>query len=220
MPFLATRLHCSRAGIPVLRDVDIALADGEIVALRGANGSGKSTLLRCIAGLVPSLKGGLSIDGIDQNAEPDLYAEKIAYAGHLDAIKPQLTVAENLAFWSALFGGGNVADALAALGLGAIADRPAHACSAGQKRRLGLARLMVVARRLWLLDEPTVALDEAALQLLRDAVSSHCAAGGMAIIATHTGLGLPTAQTLTLKARTSRNVARVEHDPFLAGSMS
>jgi len=175
MPFSAESLHCARSGLPVLRDVDLALEDGGALVLRGPNGAGKSTLLRAVAGLVPCRSGRLVLDGADLGRDPDTYAEGLAYAGHLDAIKPQLTVAENLAFWSALLGGGEPGPALTAMGLEGIAGRPAHACSAGQKRRLGLARLLVAPRRLWLLDEPTVALDTTAVGLLLDTLAAAAA---------------------------------------------
>jgi heme exporter protein A len=186
--------------------------------LRGPNGVGKSTLLRVLAGLLPADSGRIALDGVALADDREGWSERLAYAGHLDAIKPQLTVAENLAFWAALFGTGGAAigRALEAFGLGAIADRPAQVCSAGQKRRLGLARLLVAERRLWLLDEPTVSLDREATARFAALVGSHCAGGGLALIATHVDLGLAEARTLTLEP--PRAAAR-SGDPFLAGAM-
>ncbi len=211
-------LSCARAGRPVLRNLSFEIAAGAAMLLRGPNGAGKSTLLRALAGLSPA-QGRVALDGLDRANAPDLYAERIAYAGHLDAIKPQLTVAENLGFWAALFGGGGVTRALDAFDLGPIADRPAHVCSAGQKRRLGLARLLVCERRLWLLDEPTVGLDAEARARFAAAVRAHCAGDGIALIATHVDLGLGAAPELALAPVTADDTGAAEgSDPFLAGS--
>lgn len=195
-----TDLVCRRSGRLVLDGVGLSIGQGEVLALRGPNGSGKSTLLRVLAGLLPAESGGVVLDGTDLRTDPDRFLARIAYAGHLDAIKPQMTVRENLTFWARLFGAGAADAALEAFDLGAIAERPAHACSAGQKRRLGLARLALVRDRpLWLLDEPTVSLDAGASALLFDAVRAHCAQGGAAIIATHIHLDLPLASALVLE---------------------
>ena len=204
-------LSCSRGGRPVLRGIGFVLGDGETLILRGPNGAGKSTLLRALAGLLPA-NGRIELDG---STDPDARAELLAFAGHLDAVKLQLTVAENLAFWAAL-GGGSAAAALDALGLAPLADRPAHLCSAGQRRRLGLARLLLAPRRLWLLDEPTVALDAAAEARLLAAIRAHVAAGGLTVVATHATLDLGAARTLTLAPEATG--ARAAADPFLAGS--
>lgn len=210
-------LSCARAGRPVLRGLCFDVAPGQAMLLRGPNGAGKSTLLRALAGLLPA-RGAITLDGLSRAAAPDLFAERIAYAGHLDAIKPQLTVAENLRFWAALFGGGDIAAALDAFDLAAIADRPAHVCSAGQKRRLGLARLLVCKRRLWLLDEPTVALDAAARGRFAAAVRAHCATGGLALIATHVDLGLGETPELALSPLSAADGVAAAADPFLAGT--
>jgi heme exporter protein A len=216
MGLAVTDLACRRAGRRVLAGVSFELAAGPALALRGPNGAGKSTLLRALAGLLPLAAGVVTLDGLSLGADADAWADRVAYAGHLDAIKPQLTLAENLGFWAALFGArpGAVAAALAAADLAALADRPAYACSAGQKRRLGLARLLLAPRRLWLLDEPTVSLDAAATARFAAQVREHCAAGGMAIVATHVDLGLAGAGELPLAAP----IAAVADaaDPFLA----
>jgi heme exporter protein A len=204
-------LSCSRGGRPVLRGIGFALRDGETLVLRGPNGAGKSTLLRALAGLLPAT-GRIELDG---STDADARAERLAFAGHLDAVKLQLTVAENLAFWAALTGG-SAAAALAAFDLAPLADRPAHLCSAGQRRRLGLARLLLAPRRLWLLDEPTVALDAAAEARLLAAIRAHAAAGGLTVVATHAALDLDAARTLALAPEAAD--ARAAADPFLAGS--
>lgn len=219
MGLTVSDLSCHRSGQPVLDRIGFDVADGCALVLRGPNGVGKSTLLRVIAGLLPAAGGRVALDGVAIEADCDGWAERIAYAGHLDAIKPQLTVAENLRFWAALHGAevGAVGRALAAFGLAAIAERAAQVCSAGQKRRLGLARLLLVPRRLWLLDEPTVSLDVETTRRFAGLIAEHCAAGGVALIATHVDLGLPDAgEFMLVPPRSDAPVA----DPFLAGTMA
>lgn len=185
-----TDLACARGGVPVLTGVSFALGPGEALILRGPNGSGKTTLLRTIAGLQPPLEGRIEAE-----------AESLAYAAHADGLKPTLTVAENLAFWAAVYGGrAGPAAAMAAFDIAGLANRRAHDLSAGQKRRLSLARLLVTGRAVWLLDEPTVSLDAAAVALFAAAVRAHLAGGGAAVIATHIGLGLTESTTLDIGA--------------------
>jgi heme exporter protein A len=170
-------LAVERGGLPVLSGISFSLSPGTALVLRGPNGVGKTSLIRTIAGLQPPSAGSL------------LSAEAV-YAGHLDGVKAQLTVAENLHFWAEVCGRRGIDAALAAFDLERLADRPARALSAGQRRRLGLARLILAHRPLWLLDEPTVSLDDASLTLFGNAVQAHLAAGGGAVIATHVELGL------------------------------
>lgn len=174
-----TSVRCNRGGITVLDDVTFNVDVGEAVVLRGPNGSGKTTLLRTIAGLQPSATGVIEV-------APDT----IAYAAHSDGLKAPLTVAENLEFWAGLFGTKGIDAALKSFDLLALRNRRAGALSAGQKRRVGLARLGVTGRPIWALDEPTVSLDTASVALFARAVSTHLASGGSAIIATHIDLGL------------------------------
>ena len=213
MGLTVTDLTSIRGGRLVLDRLSFTLASGETLILRGPNGAGKSTLLRALAGLLPAT-GRVELDGRALGREAR--ADAVAYAGHLDAIKPQLTVAENLRFWAGLFGG-DAAAALAAFDLGPIADRPAHLCSAGQKRRLGLARLLVAPRRLWLLDEPTVALDADAAARLLAAVGAHTAAGGLAVVATHAAARARPPRAAHPRARAAA-AAGSAADPFLAGA--
>ena len=151
--------------------VDLVINKGEIHALLGENGAGKSTLLRVIAGLLTLRVGDASYRGVSLAEDREGFAQLTAYAGHRDAVKPALTVRENLAHWAAIYGGGGVDAALARLSLDHIADAPAAYCSAGQQRRLGLARLLVMDRPLWLLDEPTVSLDAASVAVFAKVVA-------------------------------------------------
>ncbi len=194
MEFSVSDLACARGGLTVLEGVAFTLAPGAALILRGANGIGKTTLLRTLAGLQPAVAGRISLP-----------PESLVYSAHADGLKAVLTVQENLSFWAAVHGGADVARALVAMNLEALADRRAAHLSAGQKRRLGLARLLVTGRRVWLLDEPTVSLDVASVALFAGVVRAHLAAGGSAVMATHIDLGLAEADVLDLtpfRART------------------
>jgi heme exporter protein A len=199
-------LACARGGVPVLEGVSFRLAPGEVLVLRGPNGIGKTTLLRTLAGLQPAIAGSV-------HPGP----EAMAYAGHADGVKATLSVAENLRFWAEIFGTGAISAALAAFDLTALAARPAQNLSAGQKRRLGLARLLVTGRPIWVLDEPTVSLDAASVEAFRGAVAAHVAGGGLALIATHIDLGLD-ARVLELTPYRARE--DTAQDPFLAGDFA
>lgn len=172
-------LAIARGGIPVLEGISFTLDAGEALILRGPNGVGKTTLLRTIAGLQPPIAGGV------EGAE-----DRVAYAAHSDGIKPTLSVTENLTFWARVFGADSIDTALSAFDLDGLADRPGGSLSAGQKRRLGLARMLVTQRPIWIFDEPTVSLDTRAVTMFADAVRTHLAGSGSAIIATHIDLGL------------------------------
>lgn len=179
MELRVTDLAIARAGVPVLEALSFRLGAGQALVLRGPNGIGKTTLLRTLAGLQPALAG--------QIAAPD---DSIAYAAHADGVKATLTVAENLAFWARAFGTADVAAALAAMNLEALAERRAANLSAGQRRRLGLARLLVTGRPIWVMDEPTISLDAASVALFGEVVARHLAQGGAALMATHIDLGV------------------------------
>ena len=185
MSLRVTNLTVARGGVPVLEGLDFSLSDGAALVLRGPNGSGKTTLLRTVAGLQPAMAGEITGAG-----------ERIAYAAHADGLKAQLTVTENLTFWAQVFGTKGISGALEAFDLVTLRERPAGSLSAGQKRRLGLARLMVTGRPVWVLDEPTVSLDVEAVGWFADAVRAHLARGGAALIATHIDLGLSEAAVL------------------------
>lgn len=181
-------LTIARGGLPVLSGLSFLLEPGQAMILRGPNGAGKTTLLRTLAGLQPPLAGEVS--GAD---------DTIAYAGHADGLKAMLSVSENLRFWADVFGQQGLDAALDAYCLRELEHRFAGTLSAGQKRRLGLSRLLVTGRPIWMLDEPTVSLDKDAVAMFAAAVKAHLGQGGSALIATHIDLGIE-AETLDVGA--------------------
>jgi heme exporter protein A len=181
----------------VFRDLDFAVADGGALLLTGPNGSGKTTLLRLLAGLLRPAAGTLLWDGVDALADPSAHARRVAHVGHQDAVKPMLTAAENLRF-AARLSGGDVHDALAAVGLEELADLPGRMLSAGQRRRVALARLALSRAPLWLLDEPTLGLDARSVARFGAMLEAHRGGGGMAIAATHLPLPLSDAAAFVL----------------------
>ena len=195
MRLVASGLAVLRGERLVLRDVDLSVAAGGATLLLGRNGAGKSTLLRVLAGLRRPDAGALRWDGHDALSDPAGHAGRCAYLGHADAIKPGLTEAENLAL-AARVGGGRVGDALERVDLGALAELPARMLSAGQKRRLALARLSLSRAALWLLDEPTLGLDVASVARFGAMLAAHRAGGGVVVSATHLPLPLPGAEEL------------------------
>jgi heme exporter protein A len=198
--FTGHDLSCIRAERLIFTGLDFDLAGGGALKLTGPNGSGKSSLLRLMAGLLPAASGTLAWRGCDPADEPEAFRAALRYLGHQDAVKPALTVAENLDFWAGLQGGqGGAAAALDAFGLATLAPVPARFLSAGQRRRLALARLVAAPGRLWLLDEPTVGLDRPSVAALEAVIARHRAAGGMVVVATHTDIALPGAVELGLE---------------------
>ncbi len=179
MELIVEDLACARGGIPVLEGVTFTVPAGRALVLRGPNGSGKTTLLRTLAGLQPALSG-----------ETRPGAEAMAYQSHADGLKATMTVRETLGFWAQIFGIGDITHAVEGFGLAPLIDRPAGALSAGQKRRLGLARLLVTGRPVWILDEPTVSLDTDGVAQFAEVVRTHLTGGGSALIATHIDLGI------------------------------
>jgi heme exporter protein A len=183
----------------VFSGLDLAVAPGSALVLSGPNGSGKSSLLRLLSGLLTPAQGRIVWDGAPVADDPEAHRARLTFVGHHDPIKPGLTVAENLAFWMAMRdGAGTVEPALAALGLDRLADQPGRFLSAGQRRRLNLARLAAVPTRLWLLDEPTAGLDAAAQALLAGLMNRHIARGGLIVASAHGPIGLDRAATLDL----------------------
>ena len=181
----------------VFRDLSLSVPAGGALVLAGPNGSGKSTLLRLLAGLVRPAAGRLLWDGADVLSDVADHGRRVAYLGHLDAIKPGLTVTENLRFAAAV-SGRSIPAALEAVGLEVLADLPARMLSAGQKRRLALSRLVLSIAPLWLLDEPTLGLDSASVERFGGLMARHRDAGGLVVAATHLPLPLPDAVWLRL----------------------
>lgn len=182
-------IRCVRGGREVFAGLDFAAASGEALAVVGRNGSGKTSLLRLIAGLLVPAGGTIELSGGDSELS---LAEQCHYLGHRDALKPALSVAENLAFWADFLGGErfDVAMSLATVGLDHATHLPAAFLSAGQRRRLSLARLLAVRRPVWLLDEPTTALDVAGQEMFCGLMREHLERGGVIIAATHIPLGI------------------------------
>jgi heme exporter protein A len=173
----------------VFSGLDFVASSGEALAVTGANGAGKTSLLRMIAGLIMVADGSIILEGGDSELT---LPEQSHYLGHRDALKPALTVTENLMFWREFLGGEttDAMESLAAVGLAHAAALPAAYLSAGQRRRLSIARLLVVQRKVWLLDEPTNALDTAGQSMFAKLMSDHLARSGLIIAATHAPLGI------------------------------
>ena len=198
MQLAASDLACERGGRMVFRNINFTLASGEFLQLTGPNGAGKSSLLRLLASLSEPSHGRITLEG----GSPDLTTGQQAhYIAHSDASKSALTVIENLVFWRDFLGGGDLDQALGAVNLATLADYPVALLSAGQKRRLALARLALVPRVIWLLDEPSVGLDEASQKLLVALMSVHLKEGGLIVAATHVPLGLKAGKNLHLEGR-------------------
>ncbi len=194
-------LAVARGGRTVLRGVSFSIGPGEAIQVTGPNGVGKSTLLRGLAGLLP-LAGGQVRWHEPEDLNESSVAERLHYVGHSDGLKGAMTARENLAFGAALAGRAAMAPeaALARAGLALVVDLPTAYLSAGQRRRVALARLLVADRPLWLLDEPATALDRAALATLATMMADHLADGGLIVAATHAALGLEDARELRLEA--------------------
>jgi heme exporter protein A len=197
---VAEKLILCRGGRTLVDGLSFRLKAGEALLLTGANGAGKTTLLRALAGFIAPTEGSVRLEGA---GEDDERPEHLHFVGHLHGIKAHLSVAENLAFWAGYLSEkssirASLGAALDRFGLGGLDDIPAGYLSAGQKRRLALARLAVAKRPLWLLDEPTVSLDASAVDRLIAAINEHIAGGGLAVVATHAALKLDSVREMRL----------------------
>lgn len=193
-------LACVRGERLVFAGLGFQVDPGEALVLVGANGSGKSSLLRLMAGLIGPASGRMLWGGVPTTDDPEAHRERLGYLGHLDAVKPSLSVRENLAFWASLAGAGagSTMAALEAFGLDRLADLPGRYLSQGQRRRLALARVAATTPELWLLDEPSVGLDRASLAALAGVIQRHRQGGGRVVVATHAELELGLTRTLDL----------------------
>lgn len=207
---IVDNLHLERGGRTLIEGLSFKVAPGQALILTGPNGTGKTTLLRALAGLFTQTTGTIRLD--PKPANETSVAENCHIVGHSNGLKSTLTATENLAFWSAFLGAPQaanpIAGALDRFDLAALADIPAGYLSAGQRRRLGLARLLVAHRKLWLLDEPTVSLDAESTARFADIVNDHVAKGGMVVAATHLALGLANASDVSLVAPISDTTHR------------
>ena len=216
MRLVADNVSVARGGHVLFSGIHLTLEEGGALLVTGPNGVGKSTLLRVMAGLLPDSRGSVRLEG----ADVERAAEAAHYLGHRNGMKAQLTVHENLDFWQrfmARTGGtaSGIEDALQRVGLGGLGQLPFGYLSAGQKRRIAMARLLIVQRPLWLLDEPTAALDDGAQAMFSGLVRDHLSSGGLVIAATHHGLGLANVSSLVLGANGEAKLSST--DPFATG---
>lgn len=200
MSLVGEKISCERGGRRIFSGLDFAIPQGGALILRGANGAGKSSLLRIAATFLSPVEGRLLFENSDIGGDPDSYRRQLCFVGHLDALKGAFSAGENLQFWARLHGGGEVSvdAALAAFGVAHLAVTPAQHLSAGQQRRVALARLCLSRAPLWLLDEPNASLDDDGVAALRQVIAQHRAKGGMVMAAAHIDLGLDDAQVLEM----------------------
>jgi heme exporter protein A len=189
---IADQLTCVRGGRIVFRELSFRVGAGTALCVEGSNGAGKTSLLRLIAGFLSPASGTIRLQtNAGDVLDPEQRGRFVAWLGHHDGVKPQMSVRETLVFFARLYGdAGEVASALEAVGLARLADLPGQYLSAGQKKRVALARLLVCRRPLWLLDEPLASLDAAGKKIAAALIAAHCAKGGIAVVATHEALGI------------------------------
>ena len=197
--FSGENILCFRGGRTVFANLSFRIQSGEALILSGANGSGKSTLLRLMAGLLKPYKGEIKWDNKNIFDDPECHNNHLNYVSHADVIKPILSVRENITFWASLRPAStSIEIALEAFGISYLTDVPGRFLSAGQKRQVNLARIIASPTKLWLLDEPTTALDKEAISNLEREITTYRASGGMVIASTHTEIRLNDATVLNL----------------------
>ncbi|NQU56004.1 MAG: heme ABC exporter ATP-binding protein CcmA [Rhodospirillales bacterium] len=197
--FSGQNLICVRGERTVFSGLDFNLDAGGALVLIGPNGSGKSSLLRLMTGLLPPFSGTVAWENTAIGEDPEAHGGRMHYVGHFDAVKPVLSVAENVAFWASLRKSqADTQAALEAFGIAHLADVPGRFLSAGQKRRVNLARILAEPAPLWLLDEPTTALDKQTIAALEATIARHREGGGMVVISTHSEMNLETFDVLDL----------------------
>ena len=212
--FSGNELVCVRGEKTVFESLSFSVSDGDALVLRGPNGSGKSSLLRVMAGLLQAESGALLRDERDVTENLLLHRASLHYVGHQNALKPLLTVIENLAFAASLRSRENrCRNALETFALANLADVPVRLLSAGQRRRLTLARLIASQSPLWLLDEPTTSLDEDAVATLQSVISSHRVDGGIVVLAAHSSMTTESPSELDLRSFAPHDGARYEAAP-------
>jgi heme exporter protein A len=187
----AQDLAAIRGGRMVFRGLGFRLGPGTMLSVEGANGAGKTSLLRLLAGFLAPAAGTIRLQtNTGEIRDAEERGRFVGWLGHHDAVKAQMSARETLTFFARLYGGGEVDAALEAVGLARLASLPGQYLSAGQKKRVALARLLVCRRPLWLLDEPLASLDAAGKAVAATLIAKHCAAGGVAVVATHEPLGI------------------------------
>lgn len=198
MSLTVTKLSCIRQDRLIFKDLGFSLTEGEVLWVQGKNGAGKSSLLRIMAGLLKPASGEILWKGSSVQKDPDGYQDQFRYIGHQEALKPVLSARENLKFWADYSGTNAVSLALKEFDLDKIADSPVGIMSAGQKKRTNLARLISSPAPLWILDEPVSSLDTHYIELFKHQLEKHVKGGGMALLATHQDLSLPSVRLLDL----------------------
>ena len=197
--FQVSNLACRRGGRLLFKGLSFELRPGNALLITGRNGVGKTSLLRLLSALAPAEEGDLVLNGTAQDEDTELYRSRLAYLGHRNALKPTLSVAENIQFWAGLRGNTDIDNALDALSISFLKDTPVRLLSSGQKRRTALARLKACGADLWLLDEPSTGLDQSSRQKLDAMIEQHRKTGGMVIAVAHGDLNLPDAKALKLE---------------------
>ncbi len=201
MELIIENLACKRGGRHVFEGLSFSVQSGQGVLIKGPNGAGKTSLLKTLAGFIPASAGNIILK--DGDPELEIYQQS-HYVGHLNGIKHGFSVYDNVAFYASYFGHSNSENVIQALNdfhLAELQNIPSEILSAGQKRRLGLTRLIVAFRPIWILDEPTVSLDHNSQEILAQLVAKHVTKGGIVIASTHIPLGIDFTHTITLLPR-------------------